>query len=213
MKCALRKADMCAIPTRDFAGLMALYESNYIRLRNLVPDLDVIPDTVISNASGALDLHLRILERCRFTTTLNLTYHFHDRDGMFPAPDMRVRLYHDARVGEVASAVDDVLAGNKRLVKGLGKKVFEIKPALPWDKGRAVGLLLDTLGMSGDDTVAVFIGDDITDEAAFRELRQPNVSIIVVDDDRATAADYALTDTEDVREFLNWLAQTAEGGA
>ena len=101
MKCALRKADMCAIPTRDFAGLMALYESNYIRLRNLVPDLDVIPDTVISNASGALDLHLRILERCKFTTTLNLTYHFQDSEGMFPAPDMRVRIYHDARVGEV----------------------------------------------------------------------------------------------------------------
>ena len=113
----------------------------------------------------------------------------------------------------MASAVEEVLAGNSRLVKGLGKKVFELKPALPWDKGRAVGLLLDTLGMSGDDTVAVFIGDDITDEAAFRELRQPNVSIIVVDDDRATAADYALTDTDDVRQFLNWLAQTAEGGA
>jgi uncharacterized protein YqiB (DUF1249 family) len=101
MKCAMRKADMCTIPTRDFAGLMALYESNYIRLRNLVPDLDVIPETVISNAAGALDLHLRILERCKFTTTLNLTYHFQDSQGMFPAPDMRVRIYHDARVGEV----------------------------------------------------------------------------------------------------------------
>jgi uncharacterized protein YqiB (DUF1249 family) len=97
----MRKADMCTIPTRDFAGLMALYESNYIRLRNLVPDLDVIPETVISNAAGALDLHLRILERCKFTTTLNLTYYFQDSQGMFPAPDMRVRIYHDARVGEV----------------------------------------------------------------------------------------------------------------
>jgi hypothetical protein len=101
MECVLRKADLYSIAPRDFAGLMSLYEANYVRLRNLVPDLDAIPETVISNAPGALDLHLRILERCRFTTTLNLTYHFHDRDGMFPAPDMRVRLYHDARVGEV----------------------------------------------------------------------------------------------------------------
>ncbi len=101
MKCALRQVDMYSIPPHDFAGLMALYEGNYIRLRNLVPDLDGIPETVISNAPGALDLHLRILERCKFTTTMNLTYHFHDNNGMFPAPDMRVRIYHDARVGEV----------------------------------------------------------------------------------------------------------------
>ena len=101
MKCALRQVDLHTIPAHDFAGLMALYESNYIRLRNLVPDLDAIPDTVISNALGVLDLHLRILERCKFTTTLNLTYHFQDNEGMFPAPDMRVRIYHDARVGEV----------------------------------------------------------------------------------------------------------------
>ena len=101
MKCTLRQVDLHTIPAHDFAGLMALYESNYIRLRNLGPDLDAIPDTVISNAPGVLDLHLRILERCKFTTTLNLTYHFQDDEGMFPAPDMRVRIYHDARVGEV----------------------------------------------------------------------------------------------------------------
>ena len=121
------------------------------------------------------------------------------------------RQVDDARVGEVASAVDEVLAGSTRLAKGLGKKVFELKPALPWDKGRAVSLLLNTLGMAGDDTVAVFIGDDITDEAAFRELRHPHVSIIVVDDDRATAADYSLTDVDDVRKFLDWLSRKAEG--
>ena len=121
------------------------------------------------------------------------------------------RQVDDDRVGEVATAVDEVLARNTRLIKGLGKKVFEIKPALPWDKGRAIGVLLDTLGMTGNDTVAVFIGDDITDEAAFRELRHPNVSIIVVDDDRATAADYSLADVDDVREFLDWLSRTAEG--
>jgi uncharacterized protein YqiB (DUF1249 family) len=101
MKCAVRQVVMPTIPPRSFAGLMELYEGNYIRLCNLVPDLDAIPETVISNAPGALDLHLRILERCKFTTTLNFTYYFQDSEGLFPAPDMRVRLYHDARVGEV----------------------------------------------------------------------------------------------------------------
>ena len=82
---------------------MELYESNYIRLRNLVPDLDAMPDEVCSRIDGVLELHLRIVERCKFTTTLNLTYHFEDEQGGFPAPDMQVRMYHDAQVGEVIS--------------------------------------------------------------------------------------------------------------
>lgn len=89
------------IPARNFAGLMELYECNYIRLRNLVPDLDTIDSCVVSRVDGVLDLHLRIIERCKFTTTLNLTYIFHDDEGSFPAPDMQVRMYHDAQQGEV----------------------------------------------------------------------------------------------------------------
>jgi len=78
-----------------------LYECNYIRLRNLVPDVDAMPDSVISRIPGVLDLHMQVVERNKFTTTLNLTYYFTDKEGRFPAPDMRVRMYHDAQVGEV----------------------------------------------------------------------------------------------------------------
>jgi hypothetical protein len=101
MKSTLRQADYCGIPSCNFAGLMELYESNYIRLRNLVPDPDALQPEVISRVPDVLDLHLRIVERCKFTTTLNLTYHFSDAEGAFPAPDIRVRIYHDAQVGEV----------------------------------------------------------------------------------------------------------------
>jgi uncharacterized protein YqiB (DUF1249 family) len=80
---------------------MELYESNYIRLRNLVPDPEALPAVTISRVSGVLDLHLHIVERCKFTTTCNLTYVFQDERGFFPAPDLRVRIYHDAQVGEV----------------------------------------------------------------------------------------------------------------
>lgn len=101
MRYTLRQEGYYGIPPRSFAGLMELYECNYIRLRNLVPDLDALPSLVISRIPGVLDLHLAIVERCKFTTTLNLTYHFHDEGGDFPAPDLRVRIYHDAQVGEV----------------------------------------------------------------------------------------------------------------
>ena len=91
------------IPARNFAGLMELYECIYIRLRTLVPDAGQLPDYTISRIEGVLDLHLRVTERCRFTTTYHLTYVFHDHTGDFAAPDMLVRLYHDAQVGEVIS--------------------------------------------------------------------------------------------------------------
>ncbi len=100
---ALKQYAHHGIPPVSFAGLMELYECNYIRLRNLLPDSDAIPDAVVSRIEGGLDLHLRITERCRFTTTLNLTYYFEDAVGSFPAPDMQVRIYHDAQVGEVIS--------------------------------------------------------------------------------------------------------------
>ena len=103
MRCTERHFTHNGIPARNFAGLMELYECNYIRLRNLIPDLDFMQDHVISHLDGKLDLHLRIVERCKFTTTLNLTYYFHDDEGSFPAPDMQVRMYHDAQVGEVIS--------------------------------------------------------------------------------------------------------------
>ena len=103
MRCTVRHFQDSGIPAQNFAGLMELYECNYIRLRNLVPDPDDMPDQVCSRIDGVLDLHLRVVERCKFTTTLNLTYMFHDEDGGFPAPDIQVRMYHDAQVAEVIS--------------------------------------------------------------------------------------------------------------
>ena len=120
------------------------------------------------------------------------------------------RQVDDTHIEEVARIVDAVLEDNRRLHKGLGKKVFELKPALQWDKGRAVELLLQKLGMNRDNAVAIYIGDDITDEAAYRVLREPNVSIVIPDADRVTAADYTLQDCDDVQRFLNWLT-TIEG--
>jgi hypothetical protein len=101
MKCCLRQEVCYGVRAHTFAGLMDLYELNYIRLRNLVAGLDDMPAAAVSQVPGALDLHLRFLERCRFTTTLVLTYCFRDEQGAFPAPDIKVRIYHDAQVAEV----------------------------------------------------------------------------------------------------------------
>jgi len=85
----------------SFVSLMSLYESNYIRLRWLVPDLDQMPLQTLSQVAGDLPLHLRIEERSRYTTTITLTYVFESADGNSLAdPDLQIRIYHDARLAE-----------------------------------------------------------------------------------------------------------------
>ena len=91
------------VRARDLPALMELYELNYIQLRRLVPDLDAVQDRSVSKVNGALDLYLTIRERARYTTTLNLSYHFAESGDSYLAPDVLVRMYHDAQLAEVIS--------------------------------------------------------------------------------------------------------------
>jgi uncharacterized protein YqiB (DUF1249 family) len=86
---------------RSFVGLMALYESNYLRLLRLVPELDRIDGCFRSRVAGDCDLHLEVLERSRYTVTLSLTYHLETDDGLLIDPDMTVRAYLDGQLAEV----------------------------------------------------------------------------------------------------------------
>jgi uncharacterized protein YqiB (DUF1249 family) len=86
---------------RSFAALMELYESNYIFIRRLVPDIDRSDDAVVSRVNGTPDLHLTIVERCAYTTSLRLTHRFDHGQTSEVTPDLQVRVYHDARVSEV----------------------------------------------------------------------------------------------------------------
>jgi uncharacterized protein YqiB (DUF1249 family) len=90
----------------SFVSLMSLYESNYIRLRWLMPQLEAIATSAISTVVGDCPLHVMIEERSRYTTTLTLTYLFDDAEDGTPAlrdPDLQIRVYHDARLAEVQS--------------------------------------------------------------------------------------------------------------
>ena len=90
-------------PTRpgSFTALMHLYESNFVRLQWIVEDLREVPDESRSRTQGDLPLHLSVLERNPYTTTLRLTYWFEDAGARVPDPDLTVRVYHDAGLAEV----------------------------------------------------------------------------------------------------------------
>lgn len=90
-----------------------------------------------------------------------------------------------------------------------GKKIVEVRPAVEWDKGRAVQFLLESLeGSTGGAMPALFVGDDRTDEDAFRVLRGRGDGVVVHDppppDSAATAY---LRSPEEVADLLAALAQ------
>jgi len=120
-----------------------------------------------------------------------------------------------AQVPEVEAVVDRTAAAHPELRKTGGKKVFELRPAIPWDKGEALGFLLETLGLDGEDVVPTYIGDDETDEDAFRALGNRGLAFVVrgEDDERPTLAHYSLADTAEVAGLLAALAEAAEGTA
>ncbi|MEJ2031479.1 MAG: trehalose-phosphatase [Deltaproteobacteria bacterium] len=112
----------------------------------------------------------------------------------------------DDAASQVEPAVDEVLAGHSGLKKSGGKKILELRPDIEWDKGRAIAWLLDRLDLDRPEVLPVYLGDDLTDEDAFRELQSRGLGIVVRDGERPTAARYALDDTGQVRTFLEKLA-------
>jgi trehalose 6-phosphate phosphatase len=106
----------------------------------------------------------------------------------------------------VEEAVDEAIRARPRLKNAVGKKVFEMRPAVDWHKGKAVRLLEEAFGADGR-VMPLYVGDDLTDEDAFAELEGRGVGVAVGAESRPTKAGYALTDTGEVAEFLSRMAE------
>ena len=87
-----------------------------------------------------------------------------------------------------------------------GKKVFEIRPAAEWDKGKAVLWLLSKLKSRScaKPILPIYVGDDATDENAFRALKNKGLTIFV-GNPKKSYAKYYLRNTPEVSKFLKWL--------
>lgn len=85
-----------------------------------------------------------------------------------------------------------------------GKKVFEIMPDILWNKGKALRWMMEAGGIDWDGNHIVYVGDDITDEFAFRTVRGRGTGIVVSEnEERNSAAMFRLKNTDEVLKFFN----------
>ena len=102
----------------------------------------------------------------------------------------------------VALAADAVATRHPELRRIDGKKVYELLPDIEWDKGKAVIWLSEALGLEHENVRPIYIGDDTTDEDAFRALKGRGVGILVNDQSQTTSATYSLKNPSEVEYFL-----------
>jgi trehalose 6-phosphate phosphatase len=87
-----------------------------------------------------------------------------------------------------------------------GKKVVELTPNVSWDKGKAA---LSIIKRFEETCLPVYIGDDATDETAFKALSENGVTIRVGPSNK-TAAQYYLKNQREILRFLRYVNEMVQ---
>lgn len=86
---------------RNFSSLMELYESNYIRLRLLIPGLKDLQYDCMSEIKNDMNLYLFLISKQKYGIDFKLGYRFTLKESI--EPNVHVRVYFDARTAEAIS--------------------------------------------------------------------------------------------------------------
>ena len=106
--------------------LHRLNEINYQLILKLIPNLRHMDELAVSFSLNVPDLHLRIIERSPYTTVISLTHEFKAGSARIPAPDLWVRVCHDAMVAEAIANQDGASPAHAKIYtwhKGLDADV------------------------------------------------------------------------------------------
>ena len=103
--------------------------------------------------------------------------------------------------------MEKFLAANTVIVTR-GKRVLEARPNVVWDKGSAVRWILGYLSdhLWEERHYPIYMGDDETDEDAFRELKGWGLTVLVSARKRESEAAYFIKGVEETYQFLGFLA-------
>lgn len=148
-------------------------------IRTLMPRLELayafLPEILVENKTFSLSVHFRQLpeDKIEFAKMLLLK-----------------------ETGDLLSKSKVVLAE--------GKKVWEIRPPTEWNKGRTVLWLLGNLsGHRQKAAMPVYIGDDVTDEDAFKAIGNHGITIRVTDaPSEPSKSQYCLRSPDQVYDFF-----------
>jgi trehalose-phosphatase len=147
------------------------------------------------------------------TTGILRTFLDRLRSGLAPIPGVFIedkgitasvhyRLVEPSLEGEVLRISWDVARGYETAFRiTTGKKVLDIRPREAWDKGQAVARIME---LKGRGMLPLYVGDDTTDEDAFRAIRGCGISVSIGPN---AESDYFLRDQQEVSEFLGWLTE------
>jgi trehalose 6-phosphate phosphatase len=119
-----------------------------------------------------------------------------------------VRKEKESTVADVVRRLTTPLCEGGKIKLFTGKKVWEIRPPVDWDKGKAVEAIEREIKamLKIERLLTIYLGDDNTDEDAFRVVHPPGGwSIFVGEENQTSAAYYFLNSTAEVETFLTRL--------
>ena len=124
-----------------------------------------------------------------------------EKKGMSVA--VHYRMTPEEKFPELKSILKNSIKGRLKYLRVLkGKKVFEFLPNIEWNKGKAIIWIMNTLGLSWAKHKVFYLGDDITDEDAFRVLRTRGIGILVSEKSIKSSADFRLSSPEEVKKWI-----------
>ncbi len=86
-----------------YSNLSEIFEINFIKISRLVPLLPLIKEDFIGIKSTSNNLYLICHEKSPYTGTYTLTHKINSSEKVIKRPDIRFKIYFDAKLLEVAS--------------------------------------------------------------------------------------------------------------
>ena len=124
-----------------------------------------------------------------------------EKKGMSVA--VHYRMTPEKNLPELKSILKNTMKGRLKYIRVLkGKKVFEFLPNIGWNKGKAITWIMNALGLSWAEHGVFYLGDDTTDEDAFRVLRTRGIGILISEKTRKSSADFRLSSPEEVKKWI-----------
>ena len=114
----------------SFVGLMTLYESNYVKLNHLFPNIKQYDDDRSIKSPFGNDIQLGVNKKTKYTMIISMTYSFEESEIIEYEPNLTIKIYFDSRSAEVIgigklnkkSKLRDITYQNKNIINQLWRR-------------------------------------------------------------------------------------------